>query len=292
MRAQALESILKEKGELLPKYFWPDLELMECWKGGTMKIYLSQLEQYFGSVPIRDIGCLSTEARSSVPISDEGAGGVLAIGTNFYEFIPKEEINKRSGRPLLCDQLEKGKEYFIVVTTPGGLYRYNIDDIIRVDDFFNRTPVIEFVQKGLSTTSLAGEKLYESQVNEALSSVLRKTGLFVEFFCAVAQTQGSLPHYDFLVEFSGNTPDTGAENMFLKSVDLELQEQNSEYKYFREAGLLGGPVLKVVRPGDFEKFRAKRVAAGAHDGQFKVPELVSDAFFLKNFAVAEEIPLR
>lgn len=73
-RAADLKNILKEKGALLPKYFWPDLELIECWKGGTVKLYLRELPQYFQDVPVRDFGCLSTEARSSIPMSDTGAG--------------------------------------------------------------------------------------------------------------------------------------------------------------------------------------------------------------------------
>ena len=123
------------------------LILIECWKGGTVKLYLKEFPQYFGDVPVRDFGCLSTEARSSIPISDSGAGGVLAIDTNFYEFIPKEDMGRQQKRFLLADELEIGKEYFLIVTTPGGLYRYNVDDIIRVDGFFNDTPVIEFMQK-------------------------------------------------------------------------------------------------------------------------------------------------
>ncbi|MFA6432196.1 MAG: GH3 auxin-responsive promoter family protein, partial [Candidatus Margulisiibacteriota bacterium] len=167
-RAGELKDILRKYGELLPKYFWPNLELVECWKGGTVKLYLKELPQYLGNVPIRDMGCLSTEARSSIPMSDDGAGGVLAIGTNFYEFIPRSDADNPNPKTLLCDELEKGKEYLLVVTTPGGLYRYNIDDLIAVDGFFNNPPVIEFLQKGHNAVSLAGEKLYESQVNEAI----------------------------------------------------------------------------------------------------------------------------
>ena len=110
-RAGKLKDILREKGELLPKDFWPDLKLIECWKGGTVKIYLKELPQYFGDIPVRDFGCFSTEARSSIPMSEDGAGGVLAINTNFYEFIPKEDMAKRQKRFLLCNELYAGREY-------------------------------------------------------------------------------------------------------------------------------------------------------------------------------------
>ena len=289
-RGAELKTILKEKGELLPKYFWPNIQLIECWKGGTVKLYLKELPRYFGAVPIRDFGCLATEARSSIPMSDEGAGGVLAINTNFYEFVPKEDMSKKEKRFLLCDQLEKGKEYFLITTTPGGLYRYNIDDIIIVDGFFNKTPIIEFVQKGLNAVSITGEKLYESQVNEAINKAAEKHNLVIRFFSACPEI--SKPsRYIFLVEFNEDPP-RDKKVALLKSIEEELYNQNGEYEYVRKAELLGPPVLKVVRRGDFEKYRAKKIAGGMRDSQFKAPELASDFDFPNNFNIEEEISIK
>lgn len=288
-RASELGLILKEVGKLLPRYFWPNLELIECWKGGTVSIYLKELPVYFGSVAIRDLGCLSTEARSSIPISDEGAGGVLAIQTNFYEFIPREDISKRKKRVLLADELERGKDYFIVVTTPGGLYRYNMDDIIRVDGFFNKTPIIEFLQKGLYATSLAGEKLYESQVNAALNSVLTVQKHFIEFFSSYPRVE-STSRYVFLVEFE-NALSPGEKKDFIRAMDAALRHENREYDFVRDSQLLDSPVLKIVGKGSYEKYKARRLAEGAHEGQFKVPELTRDSDFEKNFEIEEVVTL-
>jgi hypothetical protein len=288
-RAGLLKSVLREKGELLPKYFWPNLKLIECWKGGSVRTYLKELPQYFGDIPIRDFGCLSTEARASIPMSDAGAGGVLAINTNFYEFIPKEDMLKPRKRLLLCNELSRGGEYFIIVTTPGGLYRYNIDDIVKVTGFYNNTPVIEFVQKGLSAVSLMGEKLYESQLNEAVNRAVDKNGLLVKFFSAFAR-QGKDPRYIFLVEFDGVVRPQSKMNL-LRSIEEELGKENAEYKYVRDAQLLKTPILKVIKKGEFERYRARRVMEGANDSQFKAPELTSDGNFYKNFIIDEEIGL-
>ncbi|MDD5136013.1 MAG: GH3 auxin-responsive promoter family protein [Candidatus Omnitrophica bacterium] len=286
-RANALRGILKEKKVLLPKDFWPNLVLIECWKGGTVKLYLKELPQYFGDVPVRDFGCLSTEARSSIPMSDNGAGGILAIGTNFYEFFPKEDMAKPEKRFFLCDELKAGKEYFLVVTTPGGLYRYNIDDIITVDDFFNKTPVIEFVQKGMNAVSLTGEKIYESQVNAAVLRAVEKNNVLIKFFSATieATTPGK---YIFLVEFDGN-PAQGQKRSLLAAIEEGLRLENREYNDLRNEGVLGEPVLKVVKDGSFARYRQMKISQGVHDGQFKAPELTGDPDFQKNFEIAEEI---
>lgn len=288
-RAKELKSMLEVNGELLPKCFWPNLEIIECWKGGTVKLYLKELPQYFGDIPVWDMGCLSTEARSSIPTSDKGAGGVLAIKTNFYEFIPREDMDKPDKRVYLCDQLEKGREYLIVVTTPGGLYRYNIDDVITVDGFFNKTPVIEFLQKGHNATSLAGEKLYESQVNAAINSVVEKYNLSLALFSAAVQLDMP-PRYVFLVEFDDARPAISGKEL-LASIDSELRSQNREYDYVRHAQILNPPILKILNKGSFEKYRAKKIREGAHDSQFKAPELTSDPEFVKNFEVAMEITM-
>lgn len=286
-RANELREILKEKNELLPKYFWPNLDLIECWKGGTVKLYLKELSQYFGDVPTRDFGCLSTEARSSIPITDEGAGGILAINTNFYEFIPKDDINKKEKRVFLCDQLEEGKDYLLIVTTPGGLYRYNIDDLIHVDGHFNKTPLIEFVQKGLNAISITGEKVYESHINEAINIAVNKLNLLIKFFSASVQMEKP-PRYIFLAEFSDNPP-FDKKKALLKSIEDELCRGNLEYDDTRQRQELNSPILKVVKCGEFEKYRAKRVAEGAHETQFKAPELTGDPNFQKNFNIEEEI---
>jgi hypothetical protein len=250
---------------------------------------LKELPQYFGDIPIRDFGCLSTEARTSIPMDDSKDGGVLAISTNFYEFIPKEDMSKRRKRFLLCNELEKGKEYFIIVTTPGGLYRYNIDDIITVRGFFNSTPMIEFVQKGLNAISVMGEKLYESQLNEAVNRAVDKNKLLLEFFSAFVQPDKP-PRYIFLVEFDGSVSATGKKEL-LRSIEEELGKENAEYKYVRDSQLLNSPILKVVKKGEFERYRARRVMEGANDSQFKVPELTSDENFQKNFVIEEEVKL-
>ena len=210
--------------------------------------------------------------------------------TNFYEFIPKEDITNKEKRFLSCEELEKGKEYYLVVTTPGGLYRYNIDDIITVDGFFNKTPVIEFVQKGMNAVSVAGEKVYESQVNEAINRAVDKNNTVLKFFSACVEWN-EFPHYVFLVEFDREDVPAEKKKALLESIEEELSRENAEYEYCRHSLVLGKPMLKVVKPGEYDKYRAKRIAEGVHDSQFKASELTADPEFQKNFIIDEVIRL-
>lgn len=289
-RALALEKLLIEKGTLLPKDFWPNLALVECWTGGTVGMYFQELFKYFPShVKVRDFGYVSTEARCSLPISDDGPSGILTIGTNFYEFIPEEDYEKENPRYLTVEKLEKGKRYYVIFTTSGGLYRYNIDDIIKVSGFYNKTPVIEFIQKGKNVSSATGEKLYESQVISAIHKAKEITGIDVEFFCACLEWQIP-PSYSFLIEFA-QEPDTNQKRHFLNHVEDNLGKINIEYKAKRSSQRLGDPKLKVLEKGSFEKFRKARLALLQHDSQFKACHLRCDFKIPLEFKIVEEINL-
>lgn len=289
-RAQFLEKLLAEKGALLPKDFWPNIETIECWTGGTVGMYIPEIAKYFPKdIKIRDFGYVSSEARCSLPISDDGPSGILTIGTNFYEFIPEEDIEKPSPRYLTADRLEKNKRYYIIFTTIGGLYRYNIDDIIKVVSFYNATPIIEFIQKGKNVSSATGEKLYESQVVSAINKAKEMTSVNVEFFCACLEKQIP-PGYSFLVEFSQDH-DATRKKTFLSNIEENLSRINIEYKTKRDSQRLANPKLKVLEKGSFENFRKAKLAALQHDSQFKASHLRCDFVVPPEFKVVEEISL-
>ena len=286
-RAAFLREILRKERRLAPIDFWPNLKLIECWKGGTVGMYLKEFPDYFGNTPVRDFGYLSSEARCSVPDDDERCCGALAINANFYEFFPVEEKAKENKRFLLCDQLEEGREYFVVLTTPGGLYRYDIDDVVKVTGFQEKTPRIEFMQKGLNVTSITGEKLYESQVVKAVRKAADKIRVDMEFFTACIQWD-RIPRYVFLVEFK-EMPKHEEKKDLLRLIDDEIKALNIEYESKRSSQRLDNPVLKIVRRGAFQSYRIKRVESGTHDGQFKMPQLTRDLSFQGNFDIEEEV---
>ena len=198
-RAEELRSIVRDTGTLRPKDVWPELTVISCWKGGTMPMYLAKLPKYYGDVPIRDLGYMATEGRCATPLVDSGAAGVLSITSHFFEFVHEDDIDSGSPRVLSADQLETNECYYIYLTTSAGLYRYNINDLVRVVDFFHHTPVIQFVRKGQGMSSVTGEKLAESQVTNALVRALSRSEVDIEHFTANV-LWGDPPRYRFFVE--------------------------------------------------------------------------------------------
>ncbi len=266
----------RRDGYLLPADYWPDLALIGCWKGGTVGAYLERFPGWFDpdgreAVAVRDWGYLSSEARGSIPLSDVGAGGVLTVATNVFEFVPVSDVEEHPNHRerwtyLGVDQVELGNEYYILLTTTGGLYRYDINDVVLVTDTYHRTPVIEFRRKGRGITSITGEKVSVNQVIRAIEDAAHEIGVVVDHFKAEADVKHS--RYVFKVESRAGVPD---EKLlpFLHAVDANLARQNLEYDAKRRSLRLGDPVLHVMKPGWYDNQKKRLVAQGRRIFQAK-----------------------
>jgi hypothetical protein len=281
-RADALEAMRKRRGgQLLPADYWPSLEMIGCWKGGTVGSYVERFGDWFdpdgeARTPVRDLGYLSSEARGSIPLSDEGSAGVLTVGTNVYEFVEVDQLDAHPRAPsrwefLGAHEIEAPRDYYVFVTTTGGLYRYDINDIIRVEAFHNEAPIITFQRKGRGMTSITGEKLSDTQIIEAVKAASAEARVDVAHFRALADSEQA--HYVFQVEPQGKLSETQGRQL-LAAIDGQLSNLNLEYKGKRSSLRLQAPELHVMKPGWYERgkqaqggrlFQSKTVLLKAQD---------------------------
>ena len=279
-------------GPLRPGLAWPELAAIGCWKGGTVGAYLAKFDTYFPQgPPVRDFGYYATELRGSVPLSDQGDAGTIAIGTNVLEFHPAGEDRAPEGRELLrVEQLEAGRRYFVYVTNASGLYRYEMNDIVEVAGHDRQTPLIRFIQKGKGVVSFTGEKLYEVQVIAAVDKALAALRGRHHFIAAVAElVDGTSPRLIFLTEFDDPVADHDGSAM-VDRLDAALGEENDEYLTKRKSLRYGPPVIRVVRSGEFDRYRRRLVESGQRaDGQFKVLRLTSDTSFAAEFTAERDL---
>jgi hypothetical protein len=288
-RARALTDIVRSSGRLTPAEAWPNLRLLSCWKGGNMPLYLRELPEHYGDVPIRDLGYMASEGRGATPLVNAGSGGVLNVNSHFFEFVAADERDSPDPRFLTAEQLEPDREYFVYFTTSSGLYRYDINDIVRVVDFYRRTPVIQFVRKGQGISSITGEKLTESQVTGALLDVVDAGDFGVQHFTASVEW-GEPPFYALYAELADGMDEERCRR-FLAAMERELCARNEEYEAKRESLRLGPPVLKRVAPGTYEELRRRRVAEGAPEAQVKIPQLSTNMEFGTALDVRDEVRL-
>lgn len=272
-RAKELESLMRADGRLRPKSYWPNLGLIGCWKGGSVGVRLQEFEAWFGvATPVRDLGYMASEGQMSLPISDHGSAGILAIDTNFYEFIPAAEIGSSRAHTLTCEELEVGSEYYLILTSVGGLYRYDINDVVRVAGYYERTPLIEFLRKGRDVTNITGEKLHVNQVIHAMEQAQRSIGIVVRHFRAGADVERS--RYVFAIETDGSASSQALSGL-LNAVESQLCGLNVEYAQKRASQRLNPPVLWLMQPGWFERNTGAVMQRSGRDTQFKAQLLAT-----------------
>ena len=273
-RAYDLARYANSHDALRPRDYWPDLRVIGCWKGGTLGLQLTKLERWFSpDTSMRDLGYLSSEAHCSLPISDRGAEGLLAISSNFYEFIPAEERDHANPRVLTCDELQPDESYYILLTTAGGLYRYDINDLVRVTGYYRNTPMIEFLRKGRDMANLTGEKVHVTQIIQAVQQSQVDTQTCLRHFRAVADAIQC--RYEFMAEFEETCPSSERLSVFLDRFDTVLGQVNVEYFQKRRSGRLRPPCLHVMKHGWFEQTLCERLRQGARDAQLK-PSLLTE----------------
>ena len=171
-RAKALEGAVTQAGTLRPLECWPDLALIGCWLGGSVGTQASRLKEFYGDVPIRDLGYLASEGHFTIPHEDHTASGIASLHTNYFEFIPEEAAYDPDPPVLSCHELEQGGCYAVLLTTAGGLYRYDIHDIVQVTGFYRRAPLLAFIRKGRDMTSITGEKMHVNHLLLFLEQIL------------------------------------------------------------------------------------------------------------------------
>ena len=101
--------------------------------------------------------------------------------------------------------------------------------------------------------------------------------------------EGTTPRLVFLIEFDDPISDHDG-SVLVDRVDGALGDQNDEYRTKRTSLRYGAPVIRVVRPGEFDNYRRRMVETGQRaDGQFKVLRLTSDASFAAEFAAERDL---
>jgi hypothetical protein len=286
--ARKLERIVERTGRLLPKDYWPNLDFLSNWMGGTMKAYLRGYPEFFGETPVRDVGLIASEGRMTIPIADGTPAGLLDIRHHYFEFVPEDQADRAEPEAVEATELVEGRNYFIVMTTAGGLYRYNISDLVRCVGYHASTPLIEFLNKGAHYSSLSGEKLSEHQVIAAVQAAQRALGFRLQSYLLLPAWDEP-PYYSLLVEEDDLEGPRVIERL-AEAVEEELRRQNLEYANRRDTRRLGPVRVLPIPQGSWVEFQKRRLAqSGGTVEQYKQPHLLPDLEELNRFRLRETV---
>jgi len=255
-KAARLDKVFREEGSIKLLHLFPKIQIVATWTGGSCGTALGHLKgQFPDNMLIRDAGYLSSEFKGTIPLTSSKTAGVPTILDNFYEFIERDTYDNGDRNFLLIDELKDRKEYYIFVTTEYGLYRYFMNDVIRVEGFESKTPNIKFIQKGRGVTNITGEKLYEGQLIDAMTVTEDEMHLNSKFYLMIANEDDSC--YELFIEPSDYSRKDFKKHLkvFTENLDDHLSNINVEYSAKRKSGRLKKTQVYLLKKNCYENMK-------------------------------------
>ena len=256
---------------------WPNLEVF--FHGGVA--FAPYKEQYHHLIPSAGMHYMETYNASEgfFGLQDDPNDPAMSLMIDygiFFEFIPMEELDNDhpTVRPLW--DIEVGKNYAMVISTSGGLWRYLIGDTIR---FTQKNPY-KFIITGRTKffINAFGEELIVDNAEKGLAEACAQTGAQVQEYTAapVFMDEHGKCRHQWLIEFSKEPEDI---NAFAQILDQALQKINSDYeaKRYKDITLQPLEIIKA-RSGVFNDWLKQKGKLG---GQHKIPRLSNKREFIE-----------
>lgn len=259
--------ILELSGKSHIKDVWPHLELYM--HGGVSFVpYREQFEKIIGKkINYIDIYNASEGFFAAQDTAEDGMLLLLAHGI-YYEFLPVEYYGTTNPQTVALQDVELGKNYALVISTNGGLWRYMPGDTVQ---FVSTFPFkIKVSGRLKSFINAFGEEVIVDNADHAIQEACRQTGAVVNEYTAAPvyfSEHGNGAH-EWLIEFE-KEPESFA--VFTKILDESLQSVNSDYEAKRHKNIaLHLPEVHSLPIGAFNRWMKERGKLG---GQNKVPRL-------------------
>jgi hypothetical protein len=279
-----IKHLLQHTGEKNLLEIWPNLELFI--HGGVS--FIPYAEQFKSLIPSENMHYLEAYNASEgfFAIQDDPSSPDMLLMLDygiFYEFIPMDEINRPDPTVCTVENVQKDRNYALVITTNAGLWRYLIGDTVRFTSLSPHKIVISGRTKHF--INVFGEEVIVDNADKALMMACKQTGAQITDYTAAPiymsrEKQGA---HEWIIEFSVPPHDL---EQFTKWLDQELMSINSDYEAKRYKNLtLDRPTIHQVEPGTFYGwFQLK----GKLGGQNKVPRLSNERKYVEELLEIHE----
>ncbi|MGA5559730.1 GH3 auxin-responsive promoter family protein [Streptomyces platensis] len=268
-RAAELERLAHRHGTVRPADIWPRMRALFCWTTGPAALYLPQLRAEFGpDVAVLPAPVAASEGPVGVALDRHPTAGSLVVNASVYEFADADRDLGPGTATLRPHELEAGRDYHVVFSHVGGLYRYAVGDVVRVVDHQDGVPRLEYAGRA-NRSDHAGERLRDAQVIRALRSALDTTGLQLRnAACRVTESPHRSAGYAFAVAPRTAWSQEGADR-FTALLDEALQRESAGYRMARTHGRLSAPALLRLDSDAFLRDWQAQVESGIRPTQVK-----------------------
>lgn len=273
-RAAELRALKAQYGQVTPRLYWPQLQLLTTWKCGNTKIYLDKLKGTFPEGMLhQEFAYFSSECRAGLVLDDSNET-VLFPHMHYYEFKRAEEFYDPQAPFYQLDELIPGQMYCPFVTTFSGLYRYNMNDILMASEpLFGTTPRVHMVSKVNGIVTITGEKLYEGQFVDAVKRAEKESGRVLNYFCGYADLAES--RYDWFFEFEDQATTQAEAEAFAELVDAHIKQANIEYAAKRDSFRLHPARVYRLQPNAFQQWKVAIISRTGQDASRFKPNVLA-----------------
>lgn len=272
-----LNKILEETGEENLFDIWPNLEVY--FHGGVS--FDPYREQYKKILPRNNFKYyeIYNASEGFFAIQDLNDSNDLLLMLDygiFYEFIPMDVFGTENQTAIRLADVCLDKNYAVVITTNGGLWRYLVGDTIR---FTSLNPYrIRITGRTKHYINVFGEELMVENTDRAIAKTCQMTqSEIVDYTVApVFMKDKEKGAHEWMIEFK-RAPKNLIE--FQKILDENLQALNSDYEAKRYNNMTLNPlVLNIARPNLFYDWLKEQNKLG---GQNKIPRLSNQRDYLE-----------
>lgn len=252
---------------------WPKFLWSYGMVGSNLAFYVQKLRKYIGDAPIHNMGYAAAEGFMAMPVELDVNDYVMLPRSLFFEFKPIDA--PEGARLLTIGEIEVGKDYELVVTNYSGLYRYQIEDVVRVTGFYNKTPKIEFLYRNNLAMNIANEKTTTQMVDWAAAETSKAAGVEFTGYSFYAKMDSDPVRYVMLVEPDFEfTDDKKAE--LEKLLDEKLADSNEKYAKYRRWGMIGDPEILPLKKGSYNDYREMLKHRGVVLNQIKPVTVINN----------------
>lgn len=274
-RADQLESEFKKGFKGISRRIWPNLAYIATVTGANFSIYDDKVNYYTDSLPIYSPAYAATEAMIGINPYASKIRYVIIPDTAFYEFIPIKEGQEESKNIFTLDQLKVGEKYEIVITNYAGLYRYRIGDVIKVVDFYNNAPEVEFLYRKNQLLNMVSEKTNEEHLTYSIRETMKKLNLNLIDYTTIADNSITPGRYVFYFELKNNISKNMI-NILEETLDNEIRHSNLAYDRARNNKRLGMVKIVLLSPNTFNCIKESLMSKGVSKNQIKIPRVVTN----------------
>jgi len=266
-RADELQRILDTgKENFIPKNYWPFMMICGFWLSSSVGHNIKDIKPCFDDdICFMDVGYGASEGKLNIPYKPGVKEGTLAIASAFYEFKDIE-----SGNIYTADEVEVGKKYELIVTTFGGLYRYDMHDIVQINGVKGNSPDIEFISKSGEILNLSQEKIPAVCVIEYLREIIKSQNNSL----IQAQIYPDLDTKNYKIYLECEKSISNEKEDIIIELEKRISEGFEVYGFERSKRIIYRPELIEMKEGWKASLYEEKLKTGSPMAQIKLKSMI------------------